>query len=127
MSRTITSRLLDCLKGGPDYSRGVIPITTQEALPIPLVIITRGSDLPRLQEVGVDRRLFVTGDVPGEGPTTGPILRVGKTVLVCRRPELLFHLVEDPAICPFRYRSEEHTSTLPSLMRIPYSVFCLQK
>src|SRR3546814_7779113 len=25
------------------------------------------------------------------------------------------------------YRSEEHTSELPSLMRIPYAVFCLKK
>src|SRR3546814_6899227 len=26
-----------------------------------------------------------------------------------------------------RYRSEEHTSELPSLMRISYAVFCLKK
>src|SRR3546814_4765997 len=28
---------------------------------------------------------------------------------------------------PIRYRSEEHTSELQSLMRIPYAVFCLNK
>src|SRR3546814_9420498 len=28
---------------------------------------------------------------------------------------------------PFRYRSEEHTSELQSLMRISYAVFCLKK
>src|SRR3546814_2036475 len=28
---------------------------------------------------------------------------------------------------PIRYRSEEHTSELPSLMRISYAVFCLKK
>src|SRR3546814_10826930 len=28
---------------------------------------------------------------------------------------------------PFSYRSEEHTSELQSLMRIPYAVFCLKK
>src|SRR3546814_18789143 len=27
----------------------------------------------------------------------------------------------------FRFRSEEHTSELPSLMRISYAVFCLKK
>src|SRR3546814_10621336 len=29
--------------------------------------------------------------------------------------------------CPFRRRSEEHTSELQSLMRISYAVFCLKK
>src|SRR3546814_7959880 len=28
---------------------------------------------------------------------------------------------------PFRFRSEEHTSELQSLMRISYAVFCLKK
>src|SRR3546814_1144196 len=28
---------------------------------------------------------------------------------------------------PLRHRSEEHTSELPSLMRISYAVFCLKK
>src|SRR3546814_3798279 len=38
-------------------------------------------------------------------------------------------LPEDGAIAPLtrRYRSEEHTSELQSLMRISYAVFCLTK
>src|SRR3546814_9571644 len=31
------------------------------------------------------------------------------------------------ALCPVQRRSEEHTSELPSLMRISYAVFCLKK
>src|SRR3546814_9749615 len=31
------------------------------------------------------------------------------------------------AIAAFRFRSEEHTSELQSLMRISYAVFCLKK
>src|SRR3546814_2276538 len=31
------------------------------------------------------------------------------------------------SITAFRYRSEEHTSELQSLMRISYAVFCLKK
>src|SRR3546814_7165718 len=41
-------------------------------------------------------------------------------------------LVEAPAVAPDhkhpgRYRSEEHTSELQSLMRISYAVFCLKQ
>src|SRR3546814_2827894 len=32
-----------------------------------------------------------------------------------------------PRPCPARWRSEEHTSELQSLMRISYAVFCLKK
>src|SRR3546814_4636634 len=32
-----------------------------------------------------------------------------------------------PSAWPCPYRSEEHTSELPSLMRISYAVFCLKK
>src|SRR3546814_7023594 len=32
-----------------------------------------------------------------------------------------------PTATPSRYRSEEHTSDLQSLMRISYAVFCLKK
>src|SRR3546814_6541025 len=32
-----------------------------------------------------------------------------------------------PGPCSVRYRSEEHTSELQSLMRISYAVFCLKK
>src|SRR3546814_2690484 len=34
---------------------------------------------------------------------------------------------EDPMDVPCRWRSEEHTSELQSLMRISYAVFCLKK
>src|SRR3546814_3624276 len=37
------------------------------------------------------------------------------------------HLYRYLAEFDFRYRSEEHTSELQSLMRISYAVFCLQK
>src|SRR3546814_7908606 len=39
--------------------------------------------------------------------------------------ELVFR--PDPYIGDGRYRSEEHTSELQSLMRISYAVFCLKK
>src|SRR3546814_5967291 len=36
--------------------------------------------------------------------------------------------VREPVLSrAFQYRSEEHTSELPSLMRISYAVFCLKK
>src|SRR3546814_2402948 len=35
--------------------------------------------------------------------------------------------MEDPARIAALLRSEEHTSELPSLMRISYAVFCLKK
>src|SRR3546814_9411120 len=35
--------------------------------------------------------------------------------------------VEQCKACRLRNRSEEHTSELPSLMRISYAVFCLKK
>src|SRR3546814_10777187 len=45
--------------------------------------------------------------------------------------ELLLVLVattfEDDRLIAERWRSEEHTSELQSLMRISYAVFCLQK
>src|SRR3546814_9702984 len=57
---------------------------------------------------------------------------------VCRRSGTVsrfvrWHAVSDPgyeaADCARTpaYRSEEHTSELQSLMRIPYAVFCLKK
>src|SRR3546814_4889290 len=33
----------------------------------------------------------------------------------------------DPEVLELRFRSEEHTSELQSLMRISYAVFCLKK
>src|SRR3546814_9720315 len=34
---------------------------------------------------------------------------------------------KDGWLCVLPYRSEEHTSELPSLMRLSYAVFCLKK
>src|SRR3546814_5501815 len=39
----------------------------------------------------------------------------------------LFQLPAGPVGAAFGVRSEEHTSELPSLMRISYAVFCLKK
>src|SRR3546814_3662134 len=36
-------------------------------------------------------------------------------------------VMETPALALVGRRSKEHTSELPSLMRIPYAVFCLKK
>src|SRR3546814_4002511 len=44
------------------------------------------------------------------------------------RSQLTTNGVEESPTPPgLRARSEEHTSELPSLMRIPYAVFCLKK
>src|SRR3546814_7418233 len=68
----------------------------------------------------------------------------GEAVLLVRRAGRLFAVgafcthygaplvgglvVEETIRCPWHHaRSEEHTSELPSLMRISYAVFCLKK
>src|SRR3546814_2556544 len=48
---------------------------------------------------------------------------VAEARLLAPEPAVLRRVV--PLVVPFR--SEEHTSELPSLMRIPYAVFCLKK
>src|SRR3546814_4345176 len=58
------------------------------------------------------------GDQPGETGVV-PLLRLGGA-----RPEKL--AIKDPGR-RIRWRSEEHTSELQSLMRISYAVFCLKK
>src|SRR3546814_6221350 len=40
---------------------------------------------------------------------------------------LFADIVRNPAFAAGEVRSEEHTSELPSLMRISYAVFCLKK
>src|SRR3546814_6805516 len=42
-------------------------------------------------------------------------------------PGLLDYATTKAGIIDFTKRSEEHTSELQSLMRIPYAVFCLKK
>src|SRR3546814_8835791 len=46
--------------------------------------------------------------------------------LLAEDPHRLFHAVSGGGTAG-RYRSEEHTSELQSLMRISYAVFCLKK
>src|SRR3546814_3007350 len=38
-----------------------------------------------------------------------------------------FRQIHEPSGKPVKYRSEEHTSELQSLMRLSYAVFCLKK
>src|SRR3546814_4123960 len=59
--------------------------------------------------------------VPLPAPSV-PILRVPPCHLVFCRSSVL---VREAPSC--RYRSDEHTSELQSLMRISYAVFCLTK
>src|SRR3546814_5556617 len=40
---------------------------------------------------------------------------------------LMASTTQSKSLAPIRYRSEEHTSELQSLMRISYAVFCLKK
>src|SRR3546814_1611614 len=49
-------------------------------------------------------------------------------ILIVRHVHLIQRGVErHAAVKPLRFRSEEHTSELQSLMRISYAVFCLKK
>src|SRR3546814_3227109 len=76
--------------------------------------------------VALVRRLSLDGD---EQNGTG---RVGQDFLSGAANPALAQLLpsapsqHDQAIAPFAARSEEHTSELQALMRIPYAVFCLK-
>src|SRR3546814_6122949 len=48
-------------------------------------------------------------------------------LIAVRRCEHASHTAAECNVDPSRYRSEEHTSELQSLMRISYAVFCLKK
>src|SRR3546814_5269535 len=67
--------------------------------------------------VEADARAAGRGDGEGFGPDMAD--RLDHQAIAARR--------EDIAPAPFEFRSEEHTSELQSLMRIPYAVFCLKK
>src|SRR3546814_10881413 len=86
-----------------------------------------------LDHLGVERLLSVVGGSMGgmqvlEWAATYPE-RVRSAVAIATAPKhsaqnIAFHEVGRQAIMA---RSEEHTSELPSLMRISYAVFCLTK
>src|SRR3546814_10357296 len=68
-------------------------------------------------DVGAIGQIGMPGDDPAEGKDKAAFGQIPKVELGCR--------------CKFcgarRFRSEEHTSELQSLMRISYAVFCLKK
>src|SRR3546814_2180468 len=91
-------------------------------------------------------RLCLLGGVPEHGPVTGPRRGVGGHDKGVMFDALLAGVIMDEAGALVRdfdtrtigcrcrraatggtARSEEHTSELQSLLRIPYDVFCLQK
>src|SRR3546814_1067345 len=63
-------------------------------------------------------------DRSGYSPCADPVRdRCSVRHVLPRRPEIAFPAVQRR----WRWRSEEHTSELQSLMRISYAVFCLKK
>src|SRR3546814_10216417 len=90
-------------EGFSDYSKGA-----------------RKANFPQGQRIFPRFRPDTAGGGPGGDIGPGP--------LSCRRPgprALLFRTARRAAAAFLR--SEEHTSELQSLMRIPYAVFCLKK
>src|SRR3546814_2333336 len=71
--------------------------------------------LDRLDELGPRRERKVLAAPEAEALGVGEVVDGGRA---CRRD------VDDAGA---RQRSEEHTSELQSLLRIPYAVFCLKK
>src|SRR3546814_1282817 len=61
--------------------------------------------------------------IGGENRAAGETIPIGQRMIFAG----LLVIEEQPRLSAFRARSEEHTSELQSLMRIPYSVFCLKK
>src|SRR3546814_88997 len=96
---------------------------------------------PHMRLKGGDRLVFIGGTnavaelraIPGLRPATDQLFKLSgngerklvEVVLSSFSPAVGRTLVQ----CAFRsrYRSEEHTSELQSLMRISYAVFCLKK
>src|SRR3546814_6907524 len=67
---------------------------------------------------------FVLGDAGDKDLVRGLIARHAIDSVIHFAGSIL---VEQSVSEPLRYRSEEHTSELQSLMRISYAVFCLKK
>src|SRR3546814_1061555 len=94
-------------------------------------IIDMGHPLVRLAgEIDwdfLDRR-FAATCAPGVGQPPLPTRLVAGLFLL--KP---MHNLSDEVLCarwvenPYYQRSEEHTSELPSLMRLSYAAFCLKK
>src|SRR3546814_2855098 len=71
----------------------------------------------------------ICGSIPKNGRIALPGLSAcapGSGVIMCP-PVSVCHQVSTIGQRPSPTRSEEHTSELPSLMRISYAVFCLQQ
>src|SRR3546814_6564017 len=87
-----------------------------------------GAITPGCQGLGkAEKALIIRKDRPfsfsffEEADTSGQHARIGVTS-GCRKR--LFEPIGRRATISVRERSEEHTSELQSLMRIPYAVFC---
>src|SRR3546814_2561742 len=65
------------------------------------------------------RRIAIAAEMPPRTDRLAP--GTAAAVLSRAAPAVPYRLPNEPAV-----RSEEHTSELPSLMRISYSVFCLK-
>src|SRR3546814_5090256 len=66
---------------------------------------------------------YVLGGRPGYEVTEGSVDFDGQDLLALEPHER----AAAGLFLGFQYRSEEHTSELPSLMRLSYAVFCLKK
>src|SRR3546814_7354699 len=84
----------------------------------------------RLLALALEEELVVVGADPALGiPGIGMLAFVAQTVFVLIELKEGIDLVVQLGCSSGRrkYRSEEHTSELQSLMRISYAVFCLKK
>src|SRR3546814_10890915 len=88
------------------------------------VMEIKGRDLMN----GVPKELVISERQIAESlaEPVGAIVEAVKVALEHAAPELAADIV-DKGIVLTGGRSEEHTSELQSLMRIPYAVFCLKK
>src|SRR3546814_1268239 len=108
------------------------PRPTRPATLFPYTTLFRSKDGPR-----VNREINVR-NVRCVGPDGEMIGVLSLSDALAQAEQFGLDLVEvspnaDPPVCKildfgkFKYRSEEHTSELQSLMRISYAVFCLKK
>src|SRR3546814_6362547 len=87
------------------------------------------SELPQLAKKIADDALFgVTGGSPTHDRIDGRFGAAHADQIRSAPPEERTALGDTPySLAELRWRSEEHTSELQSLMRIQYAVLCLQK